>query len=257
MSLAPSPAPSGQIISPTQRTGDGAFLGVLRWEEQGCPRGLRQLEELAGNSTNPETYSFPVRFECVPGANLQSVVLSPDTRVLHAMIDVAGQLIDQGAKAITTSCGFNAIFQKELSRALSVPVLTSSLLQIPLIRSILGESSPIAVITAHGDSLTSRHFESVGVTNLSGIHVAGLEQNREWRKIFESPTEPIDIDQFRQDLVELAVSLTTHQKSKAILLECTDLPPFAAEIRQATQTPVYDFVSLINFAQETTGVAAQ
>ncbi|HWL06820.1 MAG TPA: hypothetical protein VNQ76_00240, partial [Planctomicrobium sp.] len=234
-----------------------AFLGILCWEEQGCPRGLVQLEEMIGNSTNPATYSFPVRFERVPGANLQSVVLSPNQQVLHAMIESANRLVDQGAKAITTSCGFNAIFQKELANVLGVPVFTSSLLQIPLIRAMLGTDSRILVITASSVSLTETHFSAVGVTDLEGIVVAGLEQNREWRKIFEAPQVEINIERFRDDLIELATSFANDHQADALLLECTDLPPFAEDIRKATRLPVFDFVSLVKFVDKSINFSAQ
>jgi hypothetical protein len=109
---------------------------VLRWEEEGYPVRLMQLDILVGNSTNEATFEFPDLFERVPGANLQSVVLSPSQADLESMILSASKLIEAGAKAITTSCGFNTIFQRELANAVDVPVFTSSLLQIPIIRAI-------------------------------------------------------------------------------------------------------------------------
>ncbi len=117
------------------------FLGVLCWEKGGSPKGLEQLESLTGNSTNPLTYRFPVLFKKITGANYQSVLVSPDGRLVGAMVRAAESMIDQGVKAIITSCGFNAIFQKELADALKVPVYTSALLQIPFIRASLGRNT--------------------------------------------------------------------------------------------------------------------
>jgi len=37
------------------------LIGILCWEEGCSPRGLVQLEELPGNSTNPKTFEFPVK----------------------------------------------------------------------------------------------------------------------------------------------------------------------------------------------------
>jgi hypothetical protein len=34
---------------------------------------------------------------------------------------------------------------------------------------------------------------------------------------------------------------------KAILFECTDLPPYAAAVQEATGLPVFDFTTLINY----------
>lgn len=226
-----------------------AAVGVLRWEAGGYPVGLEQLESLIGNSTNVDTYDFPVLFDRVPGANLQSVVLSPSQSVLQSMILSGKRLIASGAKAITTSCGFNAVFQRELASALDVPVFTSSLLQIPIIRAIYGENARILVITASGASLTAKHFEGAGVFDLEGIHTVGLEENREWRKIFEAPEAEIDIEVFRSDLAQLAMEQVTLHQADAVLLECTDLPPFADDIRQATGIPVFDYVTLLYYVQ--------
>ncbi|QDS86926.1 hypothetical protein EC9_11010 [Rosistilla ulvae] len=225
-------------------------LGVLCWQQAGCPRGLQQLETLVGNSTNADSYSYPVLFRRVPGANLQSVVLSPDPRIVQAMITAAQELIELGAKAITTSCGFNAIFQQEIAAALDVPVFTSSLLQIPFARAMLGPGKTLAVVTASGSSLTSRHFASVGVHDMHGLQVIGLEENEQWNKIFRAPEEEIDIEQFREDLVGLMSRVAQQAQVGAIVLECTDLPPFANAIRQATGLPVFDFISMSNYVFE-------
>lgn len=235
------------VKDPQTDGGPDAALGVLCWQEAGCPRGLQQLETLTGNSTNADSYSYPVLFRRVPGANINSVVLSPDFRVMQAMIDAAHELVQAGAKAITTSCGFNAVFQQEIAAALDVPVFTSALLQIPFVRAMLGVDKEIVVITASGRSLTKRHFESVGVSDLRGLKVIGLEDNKQWNKIFSAPEEEIDIPQFRADLVQLACRVSEQGATRAFVLECTDLPPFANDIRQATGLPVFDFISMSNF----------
>ncbi len=247
MSLSHLKSLQPQSISPLESQPDA--VGVLRWEEGGCPVGLLQLEHLVGNSTNEDTYDCPVLFERVPGANLQSVVLSPNVAVLESMIRSSLKLIEAGAKVITTSCGFNAVFQRELADALEVPVFTSSLLQIPIIRAIFGKQSRILVVTANGPSLTHHHFQGVGVENMDGICIVGLEENREWRKIFETPEAEIDVQIFRDDLIELARTTSTNYKAHAVLLECTDLPPFAQDIREATGLPVFDFVTLLQYVQ--------
>lgn len=55
------------------------------------------------------------------------------------MITMAKKMVEEdGVKAFTTSCGFNAIFQKKLADALDVPVFTSSLLQVPYMQQIIG-----------------------------------------------------------------------------------------------------------------------
>lgn len=226
------------------------FLGVLCWEEGGSPKGLEQLEVLPGNSTNPITYSFPVLFEKVKGANYQSVLVSPDAALIDPMVRAAESMVDRGVKAIITSCGFNAIFQRELAGALTVPVFTSALMQIPVIRSSLG-SRKLLVITASRLDLKAEHFHAVGVSDLNGIEIYGMDQMPEWRKIWRSPRQPVSIETIGDEAVSLAVSAQReHPDAGAVLLECTDLPPFAGAIQNTVNLPVYDLVTMVSMIEK-------
>ncbi len=223
------------------------LLGVLCWEEGGSPKGLEQLESLTGNSINPLTYPFPVLFKKVEGANYQSVLVSPDARLVGPMLEAAESMIDQGVKAIITSCGFNAIFQKELADALKVPVYTSALLQIPLIRASLGRQK-LLVITASKQDLKPEHFHAVGVMDMHGIEIYGMEEMPEWSKISRSPDKPLSLEKVGKEVVSVAaVAKQEHPDLGAILLECTDLPPFADAVRKTVDLPVYDLMTMVTF----------
>ena len=87
-------------------------IAILRWEKGMVPKGLIQLEALPGNSTNPNTYPFPVRFVEVPGACAETVITHPDEKVLQSMTQICKTLEKDGIKLIATSCGFNAVFQQ-------------------------------------------------------------------------------------------------------------------------------------------------
>ncbi len=97
------------------------------------------MEELRGNSTNPDSYSYPVLFQRIEGATWETVVENPDPTVLKNMIEQAKYYDEQGAAAILTSCGFNAIYQKKISREIHTPFYSSSLIQIPFIHAVIGD----------------------------------------------------------------------------------------------------------------------
>src|SRR3954452_4053300 len=99
------------------------FLGVLMLDTR-FPRGL-------GDIGNPASFAMPVRHHVVRGASPQRVVREGDPALLKPFIDAAQQLVDEGARAITTSCGFLVQFQAAMAAALPVPVWTSSLLKLP------------------------------------------------------------------------------------------------------------------------------
>ena len=221
------------------------FLGVLCWEEGGSPKGLEQLESLTGNSINPLTYPFPVLFGKVTGANYQSVLVHPDYRLVGAMVKAAELMIDQGVKAIITSCGFNAIFQKELANALQVPVFTSALLQIPFVRASLG-SQKLLVITASKQDLKPAHFTAVGIMDMQGIEIYGMEEMPEWSKISLALDQPLVLEKIENEVVSLVeIAIQEHPDIGAILLECTDLPPFADAVRKAFNLQVYDLLTMV------------
>ncbi len=221
------------------------FLGVLRWEEGGSPKGLEQLESLVGNSTNPATYPFSVVFRRVKGANYHSVVEAPHIGLLDAMVSEGEKMVQLGVRAIITSCGFNAIFQRELARALPVPVFTSALMQIPFILASIGEKK-LAVITASKSTLRLEHFRAVGVRDMHGIEVYGMEEMPEWSKISRFPHQPLAMEKVENEVVSLAaVAKQEHPDLGAILLECTDLPPFANAVQKAVNLQVYDLLSMV------------
>lgn len=227
-------------------------IGILCWEKGQVPKGLMQLETLVGNSTNPDSYNYPVRLCHVTGANIHTILENPDTAVLRTMIAEARGMVADGVKAITTSCGFNAIFQRELAAAVNVPVFASSLLQVPLVRQINGPSSEICILTAKASALLPAHLTSVGIATLEGLHICGLEACKEWNTIFTDPEADVDLEAIEREVIGSArKALAKHPNIRTFVLECTDLPPFSAAIRSQTGLPVFDFITMVNYLHST------
>jgi len=232
-------------------------LAILCWEYGHVPKGLLQLESLIGNSTNLGTYPFNVRICRIKGANIHSVLENPKESVLEEMIRSSRELVKEGIKVITTSCGFNAIFQKELSNAVDVPVYTSSLLQVPFIYNVLPKDKIIGVITAKKSALKSEHLASVGINNSMKIKIFGMESSNEWNKFLVKPEEVIDLKRISKDVIDVAVNATQEFPNiAAFVLECTDLPPFSQQIREATGLPVYDFQTMLSNIARSIGLVS-
>ena len=169
-------------------------IAILRWESGHVPQGLMQLEQLPGNSTNLASYPFPVKLVEVKGANTDTVILHPSQKLLEDMIQLAKELEKEGVRAITTSCGFNAIFQEALANAVDIPVFTSSLLQVPFAQALVGRDRAVGVITASASSLSEKHLRACGITDEMHPIVMGLENAPEWSKIFDHPDDSFDMD---------------------------------------------------------------
>lgn len=222
-------------------------IAILRWETGHVPEGLMQLETMPGNSTNPLSYPFPVKLVEVPGANADTVIIHPSEQVLENMISITRRLAaEEGICAVTTSCGFNAVFQTALAEAVDIPVFTSSLLQVPFVQQLIGSKRTVAVITANKSSLSPAHMHACGITDDMNVMVLGLENAKEWSKIFEQPDVKFDMDAVSEEIMCVARrAVAEHPEIGAIVLECTDLPPYAARMREELGLPVFDINSLV------------
>src|SRR3954468_24275227 len=136
------------------RTVYGQALGILMLDTR-FPRP-------PGDVGNATTWPFPTQYRIVKGADTSRIMgEEPDPTLLAPFIEAAQDLEAHGVRAITTSCGFLAVFQRELAAAVSVPVLTSSLLQVPIVARLLRPDQKVAVLTEQ-PHLTERHFQGVG-----------------------------------------------------------------------------------------------
>jgi Asp/Glu/hydantoin racemase len=219
----------------------------------GAPLGVLMLEarfpRIPGDMGNSQTWPFPVLYRVVRGASPEKVVLQGAHGLLDAFIEAGRDLIDLGAEAITTNCGFLAIFQAELATALKVPVATSSLMQVPWVQATLPAGKRVGVVTVSGSTRTSSHLDGIGLAH--DIPITGTEDGEEFfRVLIKSEKDDMDIDLARKDVVDAALRLVRENSGiGAIVLECTNMPPYAAAVQAATGLPVYDIYSMINWFQ--------
>lgn len=210
-----------------------------------------RFPRIKGDIGNPHTFDFPVLFKTVKEANPENIVLHPDEKLITPFIDAGLELVDRGACLITTSCGFLALFHQELSAALPVPVYTSSLLQIPLAQSILKPGQSVAVITAHKPSLGTSHFDAIRI-NPDKIPIIGMETAPEFSSVFLNGKTTLEKDRCALEMRAITRQLLTdHPEIGAIVLECTNMPPYADIVRQTSRVPVFDITTLLNFAYTT------
>ena len=204
---------------------------------------------IPGDIGNATTFPFPVVYRVVKGADSNRVVVQADPALIKPFIDAALELAAGGCKAITTSCGFLAIFQKELAAAVPVPLAASSLLQVGMVSQMLKPEEVVGIITARASSLGERHFKGVGIENVSKV-VYGIEDTLIGKTFFED-LNSIDIDLAEKEMLAVADKmLAEHPNVGAIVLECTNLPPFARALQARTKLPVFDIITLVKYLHE-------
>lgn len=217
----------------------------------GAPLGVLMLEarfpRIFGDMGNAATWPFPVLYRVVSGASPEKVVLKGAAGLLPDFVAAAQELVRHGAEAITTNCGFLSLFQQELAAAVGVPVATSSLMQVPWVQATLPPGKRVGLVTVSATTLTPQHLAAVGVP--ADTPVIGTESGREFfRVLIKAEKEEMDIDLAERDVVEAALRLVAeHPEVGAIVLECTNMPPYAAAVQAATELPVYDIYSMITW----------
>ncbi len=208
-----------------------------------------RFPRIPGDMGNAATWPFPVLFRVVRGASPARVVLDGAKGLLDDFIAAGRDLVDLGAEAITTNCGFLAIYQRELAEALAVPVATSSLMQVPWVQAMLPPGKRVGVLTVSGQSLTPAHMDGAGIPRDTPF--IGTEGGREFfRVLIQANAVDMDVAAAEQDILDAGQALVErHPDIGAIVLECTNMPPYAAALREALGMPVFDIYSMINWFQ--------
>ena len=213
----------------------GASVGMLLLETR-FPR-------IPGDGGNAGTWPFPMLYRVVGGATPDRVVRDRDG-VVDAFATAARELVAIGADGITTNCGFLVLHQDRLARECGVPVAASSLLQVPWVERLLPPERRVGVLTVEASSLTPRHLECAGAR--PDTPVEGTEGGAELTRVLLGDEPELDVERARKDVVAAALRLVErHRDLGAIVLECTNMPPYAADVSRATGLPVYDFHSFV------------
>jgi len=199
-----------------------------------------------GDVANATTYSFPVHYKVVKAASIERLIYRKDPSLLKPFIDAGWELVREGVKALTSDCGFMILFQDELADEFPVPVFMSSLLQIPFIRRTLRRDEKVGIIAADSRNLTPRHLRIAGVDEPMAVKVVGMEDQPNFHSAILGEKGVLDFGKVEAEVVGKAEELLGDGKVKAILLECSNLPPYAAAVQEAVRLPVYDFNTMIN-----------
>ena len=103
------------------------------------------------------------------------------------------------------------------------------------------------MLTASIDSITDSLLESCGIQNKELFAIKGLGHLPHFSAIIENRGE-FDNTAVKQEVVSSALELYSENPDiGAILLECSDMPPYASLIQQELQLPVFDFITLIRW----------
>ena len=205
-----------------------------------------QFPRIRGDIGNPETWPFPVLYRVVAGASPTRAVEQNPRALLAPFIEAGQDLVAQGCCGIVTTCGFLTLLQDELRAALDVPVATSSLMQFSMVQALLPINQRPGILTISQPALTPAHLQAAGVP--AGTHVVGTEGGRSFTRDILGDQPSLSLEDCRLDMLDAAQRLVnTDPQLGAIILECTNMAPYAAEIAEETGLPVFSVVTLVHW----------
>jgi hypothetical protein len=196
-----------------------------------------------GDIGNPETFAGKALYQVVPGAAAERVVRagSPDPALLKPFVAARDKLVRAGARLVTTSCGFLVRFQDALAKDCPVPVVSSSLLALPVLARRYRQ---VGVVTIHAGHLSPEYLVAAGAAPDTPIE--GTESGREITKKLLGDALDLDFAAAERDVVEAGQRLKARVPGLgAVLLECTNMPPYRAALARALGLPVFDILTVL------------
>ncbi len=216
----------------------GACLGILMLDAR-FPR-------IPGDMGNATTWPFPVLYKVVSGATPERVVLQGAAGLLDTFLEAAAELVHIGADGITTNCGFLSLYQADLARHCRVPVATSSLMQVPFVQALLPPGKRVGVLTVSARTLTPAHLAAANVP--LDTPVEGTDGGREFTRVLMGNIERLDGALAEQDILDAGDRLLKKAPDVgAIVLECTNMVPYARALRRRLDLPVFDIYNFVSW----------
>lgn len=201
---------------------------------------------IPGDVGNASTYPFPVVYRTVPDVTLTRLIDEGDKSLTQNVLDTARALEKMGVRAISSDCGYMIHFQAEVAAAVSVPVIMSSLIQLPMLERSIGPDRKIGLICANKQRLTPDMLALAGLPDASRVVIRGMETSAPFRSPILNEEPLLDASLIERDIVAVAEELVTSSPEVGpILLECSNMPPYAHAVQQVTGRPVFDFTTLI------------
>lgn len=199
-----------------------------------------------GNAQHAQSYDFPVLYICVD-IDDPHALMKGDPSIAPLVLEACEKAASAGARAVVGACGSFAYFQKEVSQQASIPVFLSIMTQVPFLLQSLG-SKTLGVIAAKASAINARLFKACDITTPERLAITDMASSGEFQTMLRQ-SAPMNTARLEEEACAVATALVSqHPDIGALVLQCSDLPPFAASIQTATNLPVFDVISLAKMA---------
>merc|ERR1719329_1643797 len=218
-------------------------LGVVRLDYNYPPA--------AGDIDCPGSYGYDVVFRVIPGLTFEMAQSGRMTRAVTEEFKAGIKWLEsKGASGITGDCGFMMAFQPIAREVATVPCFMSSMVQCPMVSVAFDKYDKILILTANSATLKPQKdtlLNSCGFdVDDTRFLIYGCQDVPGFDAVAKG--EAVDVEFVTPGVVKMTKDILQRQPSiRAILLECTELPPYSDALRQATGLPVWDAITNADF----------
>ncbi|UWR21913.1 aspartate/glutamate racemase family protein [Sulfitobacter sp. S190] len=198
---------------------------------------------VAGDVGSPHSYLEVPQIIRVPGAGVAGIVTDRPqdidiTPFQDALAQAHGDLV-------VTSCGFLAPWQDHLAAQTDRPFIASALSALDDLAQFFTPSE-VLIVTFDAARLGAAHLGQHA--DFAGS-ICGLPPDMHLRRVIEGDSDTLDTARATQDLVGLLQTHVDPVAHRHILLECTNLPPYAPALRATFGLAVTDVLTCIERAR--------
>ena len=174
-----------------------------------------------------------------------------DEEIAENMLHCVRQLERLGVSGITGDCGFMQWYQAKVGMMTNLPVYLSSLMQCSLLASVYQEDEKVLILTANSVTLTPEALRKLlKICHLEDhshdrFLIMGCQDVEGFDAVAKGDT--VNCEVVQPALVKKVKEVLEKDRSICcLLLECTELPAYADELKKECKRPVFDAVTLIN-----------
>lgn len=199
---------------------------------------------IAGDVAARETYVKPISVVPVDCARVADIVSATPDETQIVGFEKSVQKITTGIGV--TSCGFLGYWQEHLSSLCPRPFLSSSLIGLGQWQELYAPHE-MAIVTFDAESLRAPYYDAL-LAGFEGM-IIGLDSDMHlWQVIAEDLPE-LDPRRACDEILDLLTPYLRGGGIKALVLECTNLPPYKSAIIDQFDVAVYDILTLIDAHQ--------
>jgi len=159
-------------------------------------------------------------------------------------------LENKGASGITGDCGFMMAFQQIAAKAANIPVFMSSMIQCPMVSVAYDKFDKILILTANSATLKPQKEVLLNKCGFDVVDTRFVIRGCQDVPGFDAVAkgDKVDVEKVTPGVVTMTRDILTQEPYiRAIILECTELPPYADALRAATDLPVFDAITCADF----------